>query len=270
VFRGDLRALRRETSELPRIPGPLGEPPDVEDLAPMSRNGLVVHSLGAALNGVALFVTAAFLVQHAEMLVDGWPLVLLAIAVATFLADFVSGLLHWAFDTWFSADPKPLRRMVFVVREHHLRPARIFRYRLRDEAGMLSWFGLLLSAPFLAFALIPAGEPGPVRVAAAVAGVTASLEIVLMLEFHKCGHRIRRGRLIRALQRMHLLLSPEQHLRHHTGEHDVNYCLITGVADRTVGRLGVFRLLERCITGLTGAVPRVDDVEWARRYGRPR
>jgi hypothetical protein len=262
--------LVRETSQVPGIPGPWGEPPDLDELAPLSRNGMLVHLLGAALNGFGLLLTAVFLVRHVEVLGRGWPLILLAIIVATFLADFLSGLLHWAFDTWFNASPTALRRMVFVVREHHLRPARIFRYRLRDEVGMLSWFGLLLASPFLAFALLPAGEPGPVRFAAAVAGVTASLEIVLMLEFHKCGHRMRRGRLIRGLQRIHLLLSPEQHLRHHSGEHDVNYCLITGVADRTVGRLGAFRLLERCICAVTGAVPRADDVEWAKRYGRPR
>ena len=94
-------------------------------------------------------------------------------------------------------------------------------------------------------------------------------EIVFMLEFHKFGHRMRRGRTVRVLQRAGLLLSPEFHLRHHSGAHDQNYCLITGAADRTLGRLGLFRGLERVITAVTGAQPSADDLEWCRRYGRP-
>jgi ubiquitin-conjugating enzyme E2 variant len=89
-----------------------------------------------------------------------------------------------------------------------------------------------------------------------------------MLEFHKCGHRVRGVRAVRALQRLHLLLSPEHHLRHHSGRHDRNYCLITGIADRTLGRLGAFRGLERLISAASGAVPRQNDEVWLRRYGR--
>ena len=59
-------------------------------------------------------------------------------------------------------------------------------------------------------------------------------------------------------------------MRHHSGRHDENYSLITGIADRTLGRLGAFRALERCITAMTGAVPRASDRDWAMRYGRPR
>jgi hypothetical protein len=60
-------------------------------------------------------------------------------------------------------------------------------------------------------------------------------------------------------------------MRHHSGAHDQNYCLITGAADRTlVGRLGIFRLLERIVSALTGAVPRENDRTWSMRHGRPR
>jgi hypothetical protein len=255
---------------LPRIPGPWGEPPDLTVIAPLARTGAIGHAIGGLLNAGAIALAAVFLVRHADVLGGGWPLALLAVLVATFVADFASGLLHWAFDTWFDEGIAPLRRMVMLVREHHMRPARIFRYRLRDEAGLLSWFGLILGAPPLALAVLPEGDPGALRYALAVGAVTVSLEIVFMLEFHKCGHRMRRPRAIRALQRMRLLLSPDDHMRHHSGRHDENYCLITGIADRTLGRLGAFRALERSITTLTGAVPRENDRRWAMRYGRPR
>jgi hypothetical protein len=252
---------------LPRIPGPWGEPPPIEEIQPLTQAGAAMHAGGAALNLAASAYAAAFLVRHRRALAERWPLGVAGVAGGTFAADFVSGLLHWTFDTWFDENAGPLRRMVYLVREHHLRPARIFRYRLRDEAGLLSWFALGLAGPV--YARAAASEPSPARYASVAGALTMATEIVLMLEFHKFGHRVRRGRLVRALQRAGLLLSPDQHLKHHAANHDSSYCLITGIADRTLGRLGVFRALEHVVTGLTGARPREDDVQWALRYGRP-
>ena len=245
------------------------EVPDGRDLAPLSPSTIAIHVSGALANGAATLVALEFLVVHARVLLHGWPLAVVAILVGTFVSDLISGLLHWAFDTWFNEGIAPLQRMVFLVREHHLWPERIFNYSFRHEAGMLSWFGLLGAAPFYAGAMLPSGSPGSIRYALAVAGVTISLQVVFMLEFHKVGHRRHRNPLVRALQRVHLLLPTDEHLRHHAGEHDENYCLITGIADKTLGRLGLFRGLERLVTAVFGAVPREDDHEWARRYGAP-
>lgn len=181
----------------------------------------------------------------------------------------MSGLLHWSFDTWFDEGAEPLRRMVYLVREHHMRPARIFRYRLRDEAGILSWFAFALSAPRFARVIRRPGPVTPARYGVALGGLIMATEIVVALEFHKYGHRLRRGSVARALQKGGLLLSPELHGTHHSGDHDRQYCLITGIADLTLGRLGLFRGLERVITAVTGAQPRRDDVQWCLRYGRP-
>ena len=158
--------------------------------------------------------------------------------------------------------------MVLLVREHHVHPERIFNYSFWQDVGILSWFALLVSAPLFAAAMLPAAPPTPLSYSLAAAGVAISFEIVFMLQFHQCGHRAARGSLARTLQRLHLLLTPRHHLRHHSGGHDCNYCLINGVADRTVGRLGIFRWLERLISALTGAVPRESDRLWLRRYGR--
>jgi ubiquitin-conjugating enzyme E2 variant len=80
-----------------------------------------------------------------------------------------------------------------------------------------------------------------------------------MFEYHKWGHRQRRRPVARLAQRCGLLLSPDHHLRHHRGAHDSHYCLINGMADRTLGCLGLFRGLERVITAVTGAEPRAED-----------
>lgn len=243
---------------------------DVADypLQSLSTFDMGVHLLGGVANGVVALTAVLFLASNVELLSHSWTLVLLGIALGTFTADLVSGLLHWAFDTWFHEDLPLVRRMVLLVREHHTHPQRIFRYNFWQDAGMLSWFALVTSAPLLWSALRSAGTPGSSECLLVVAGLTLSVEIVFMFEFHKCGHRVRRGGVVRTLQRLHLLLSPDHHLRHHSGRHDRNYCLINGVADQTLGRLGIFRALECVISALTGAVPRENDREWRRRFGR--
>jgi hypothetical protein len=235
---------------------------------PFSGVDLAIHISGGLLFALVTLPAIGFLVVHSDVLAAGWPLALLAFAIGTFVADFISGLLHWMFDTWFSEKTTPVRRMVTLVREHHVYPERIFNYSLWHDAGMLSWFALLISAPLFALAILPASTVTSVRYALAVVGVTTSLEIVFMLEFHKCGHRVDRGRVVRTLQRLYLLLSPEHHLGHHSGGHESNYCLINGLADRTLGRLGAFRALEYVVSSLTGATPRESDREWLKRFGR--
>lgn len=235
---------------------------------PFSRAEIVFHMAGALLNGVPALTMLVLLAGHRHSLVAAWPWTLAMLAFGLYVADFVSGLLHWAFDTWFNERNKSVRRMVLLVREHHIYPGRIFSYGVWHEAGILSWFALAISWPLFTLALLPRLLPATERYSLAVAGVTISLCVVFMLEFHKVGHRVRRGRAVRLLQRSGLLLSPEHHLRHHAREHDDNYCLINGWADMTLGRLGIFRALEQAVSAVSGAVPRENDREWRRRYGR--
>ena len=216
--------------------------------------------LGASLNVLVLFVAAARLARHLgaawhPALVAGC---LLAFGAATFAADLTSGLLHWAFDTWFSTTRGAFRRMVSIVREHHVKPDEIFTFRFATDSGILSWFGGS-GAFVLLLASLAAGDHPVLVVALCLAAVIYSADVSLMFEYHKWGHRRRRGPIPRLAQRCGLLLSPDHHLRHHRGAHDSHYCLINGMADRTLGAWGLFRGLERVISAVTGAEPRAED-----------
>jgi ubiquitin-conjugating enzyme E2 variant len=216
--------------------------------------------LGACLNVLVLSLAAGRLAGHLgaawhPALIGGC---LVAFAVATFAADLTSGLLHWAFDTWFSTTEGAFRRMVSIVREHHVKPDEIFSFRFATDSGMLSWFGGSGAFVLLMASLAVADHP-VVVVALCLAAVIYSVDVSLMFEYHKWGHRRRRGRIPRLAQRCGLLLSPDHHLRHHRGDHDSHYCLINGMADRTLGQWGFFRGLERLISAVTGAEPRAED-----------
>lgn len=243
---------------------------DISDpfaVAPFSTSDIAIHIAGGLLNLTCLVFAVLWLAAHSALLVQGWYWTIAALALGTYVADFVSGLLHWTFDTWFSEDWTGVRRMVLLVREHHIHPNRIFQYKLWHDAGLLSWFGLLVSAPIVAWVLTRR-TPAPLEAGLVLGAVVASLEIVFMLEFHKCGHRLKRPAIMRALQWAHVVLSPRQHLRHHSGHHDRNYCIITGIFDQTAGRLGAWRLLERIVSFFTGWAPRENDRVWLRRFGR--
>ena len=146
---------------MPRIPGPWGEPPHVDDVKPMTTTGTAIHLTGAVINSLSSAGAVVYLLRHAGVNKGGWPATVAGAATGSYAGDLASGLLHWSFDTWFDEGVDPLRRMVYVVREHHMRPARIFRYRLRDEAGMLSWFAFAVSAPLYATARLPGRSRRP-------------------------------------------------------------------------------------------------------------
>ena len=246
------------------------EPPPVADfsLPPYSRKDIAYQAAGAV---VGLGLTAAGCIWLARAWTAHPPSpvwVVASLLVAIYLADLTSGLFHWAFDTWFDERMAAIRRSVVTVREHHIFPNRIFRVKFYEEVGTLGWNATAFTGVPMLWILTGMAGGATWATYAILMAVVFNLLMIFMLESHKCGHRTRNPAWVRALQRMGLLLSRDHHLKHHRGNHDINYCLVTGWADLTLGRLGVFRLLERLISRATGAVPQRNDHEWLARAGR--
>jgi len=243
---------------------------DYPQIAPYTRGAIAFHLVGGALNAAFTLAGVVWLFAGWRVALSSWYVLPLALLAGLYVADFVTGFLHWAFDVWFNEKIEFVRRMVIMVREHHLHPQRIFKYSFYHDAGILSWLSLPLTAPAVAYAFVAGADPtaSPALYFLVCASVVVSLCLVFMLEFHKCGHSPDSSRVVRTLQRLHLLLPYEHHMRHHSGNYDRNYCLINGYADLTLGALGVWRGLEAVISAVTGAVPQSNDKEWLSRYGR--
>lgn len=183
------------------------------------------------------------------------PLLLLAGYLA---ADFISGFVHWTFDTWWSPDtPLIGRTLVRTFREHHVDQTAITRHDLIETNGSNAFAALTLVG--MGFAV--RGEETS-RFGAFMAGslFVASLFTSVTSQIHKWAHMARPPVLIRLLQRSRLIITKESHSSHHAPPYAKSYCITCGWMNPTLNFLRFFPALERIISWVTGAIPRKDDI----------
>jgi ubiquitin-conjugating enzyme E2 variant len=193
-----------------------------------------------------------------------WPLTLVATSfVALFLADLISGVVHWATDTWF--DEVLSERVISIAREHHLHPHHIVGYGVRDYIAYSAWPTLLMLGP-IGLPLSLWAAPSPVVFHAMWTVFVISACMYFGTYAHRLGHKQSDWAVVRLLQRWHFLIDVRHHNVHHRDNHDIRYCVVNGWANHVCDRIGFWRGLEWLIHRLTGAVPRKNDYEWFARY----
>jgi hypothetical protein len=215
------------------------------------------HEVGA----VWLFgLLSAGLLYRAAYSLQGHPGVLLAAAFLGYVgSDLASGLVHWGFDTWGSAET-PVLGKVFIVpfRVHHSDPMDITRHGFAATNGHTA----LVASPVLALALL---LPGSWSITPALMVLVLSLcaGVFATNQFHKWAHEENPAAWVQWLQRSHLVLGSAHHALHHARPYARNYCITSGWLNGTLDAVGFFRTLERLITAVTGAKPRRDDLSQA-------
>jgi plasmanylethanolamine desaturase len=177
-------------------------------------------------------------------------LVALAVPLGIVGGDFISGLVHWAADTYGSEDMKVIGpSLVKPFRLHHIYPRDICTHGLVETTGNVC----ILSVPVLSVGLylmwlIPSsGVVAFVVVSFAMIAATT----ILTNQFHKWAHQESPSSFARWLQRNRLVLEPQHHKLHHTQPFDMNYCITNGWLNPLLNKLRFFRRLEAVI-GLFG------------------
>jgi ubiquitin-conjugating enzyme E2 variant len=221
---------------------------------------LVQASEAAALAVAAtLVVCHVFRLDAAHALAAWWtPVVLAATLVA---ADFLTGCVHWAADTWGREDlPIVGPRLIRPFRVHHVNPDDLIGRSFIDANGDVA----LLATPVLAAAfLVPLEHTGG-RVAA-LALVSLAVWVLPTNQVHQWAHQPAAPIVVRWLQGRRLLLSPAAHGHHHTAPYVANYCILTGWCNAPLAAIGFFPAMERLVTALTGARPREEDATYGRQ-----
>jgi hypothetical protein len=218
------------------------------------------NSSGRALRvfeGACVVAAVGLIVAHAVRFavspeIVAWhavPAVLLALPAA----DFLSGFVHWAGDTWGKVTTRWIGpRFLVPFRYHHLRPNDMLDSPFVTTNGDSA----LVSCSILGAAfLIPLDGFGVVAVFAAAVGAWG----LPTSQIHKWAHDPRPPRLARWLQRAGIILRPDHHARHHRSPFAGHYCITTGWCNPLLERLRFWKALERLVSRVTGLKPR-DDV----------
>jgi plasmanylethanolamine desaturase len=179
------------------------------------------------------------------------------IAAAVLLADFVSGLVHWLEDTFWTENSPVVGHWLVVPNSRHHRDGLAFTKLTWLES---SWDLALAGLVIFAITSFMYGSSWSVALFVIV-GANAN-------QIHKWNHMARGDvpRWVKILQSIYILQSPAHHAGHHRGDRNTRYCIVTDVLNPLLDRSRFWRVLEAAAVPLFGA-PRRFDIPISRRLG---
>lgn len=182
-------------------------------------------------------------------------------------ADFGSGLVHWAADTWGSVDlPIIGKNFLRPFREHHLDPTSITRHDFIETNGdnftVVLPILLALAYRFLTKSHQEIQQDFPWTAYLFL----CSIFVAMTNQIHKWSHTYwALPRWVLFLQNNHIILPRKHHRIHHVAPHETYFCITTGWLNWPLERVRFWSALEIIIEYLTGYKPRDDDMKWAQK-----
>ncbi|KAN0043102.1 hypothetical protein ACTA71_010737 [Dictyostelium dimigraforme] len=180
--------------------------------------------------------------------------------LAMFLADFFSGIVHWAADTWGSLDT-PLVGNSFIrsFREHHVVPTQMTHHDVIETNGD----NCMLTVPILAItALGDITMDSTYNMFLMSFLVNLCFWVSLTNQIHKWSHTYKVHPFVGFLQKSGIILSKRDHAIHHRNPFDKYYCITNGWLNPWLASINFWKRLENVVTLLTGVLPRTDDGAW--------
>jgi ubiquitin-conjugating enzyme E2 variant len=189
---------------------------------------------------------------------SGWWLPLAAL-VGILASDWVSGFVHWMFDSYGSLDTPIFGRLAIrTFRHHHVDQYAITRHDFVETNA--SNIALTVIWSTLGFLWLRSDDAPMFNVFMAQSLICATFFTSFTAQIHKWAHQDTPSRIVALLQRSRLVLSPEHHAIHHAAPYNRNYCITMGWMNGPLRAIRFFETLERTIAALTGVVARVDDL----------
>nr|CAD7458613.1 unnamed protein product [Timema tahoe] len=182
-------------------------------------------------------------------------------------ADFSSGFVHWAADTWGSVElPVIGKNFLRPFREHHIDPTSITRHDFIETNGdnfmvpvpVLVW----MAWHFLTHSELEVQQ----RFSWTCYLFLLALFVAMTNQIHKWSHTyFGLPSWVVFLQDYHVILPRRHHRIHHVAPHETYFCITTGWLNWPLEKLHFWQALEWLIECTTGYKPRADDFKWAQK-----
>jgi ubiquitin-conjugating enzyme E2 variant len=190
---------------------------------------------------------------------SGWWMPLAALG-GILLSDWISGFVHWMFDSWGNIDTPVVGRLAIrTFRHHHVDQKAITRHDFIETNGHNIALTNIYSVIGL-YTLRSIADVTLLNVFVCMSLVWATFFTAFTSQIHKWAHQDAPSKFVAFLQRSRIILSPEHHAKHHAAPYNRNYCITVGWMNGPLRAIYYFELLERIITAISGVIPRVDDL----------
>lgn len=182
-------------------------------------------------------------------------------------ADFGSGLVHWAADTWGSVELPILgKNFLRPFREHHIDPTSITRHDFIETNGD----NFMVTIPFLSkltwdFLTLSESEIEQ-KFLWTCYWFLLAIFVAMTNQIHKWSHTyFGLPPWVVWLQEHRIILPRKHHRVHHVAPHETYFCITTGWLNWPLEKLRFWYILEIIIEKFTGCKPRADDLKWAQK-----
>lgn len=232
-----------------------------------------LYSRGKRIQEIICIVVclALMLVDFCYLLYYFQPQAIFTLLLASFAgilsADFASGMVHWAADTWGSVDLPILgKNFIRPFREHHIDPTAITRHDFIETNGDNFMLIILpLAAEAYGFYSL-SREEIYYNYSWYCYVFLLAVFVSITNQIHKWSHTYSGlPKFVKFLQERRIILPRNHHRIHHVSPHETYFCITTGWLDRPLESIRFWRTLEFVIERITGYKPRDDDFKWAQK-----
>ncbi|KAL7522742.1 hypothetical protein ACHAWX_007442 [Stephanocyclus meneghinianus] len=164
------------------------------------------------------------------------------------LADFGSGVFHWAVDNYGNGRTPVMGSIIAAFQGHHSAPWTItYRGFCNNVWKLCIPFGI----PTIAIISYLAGPENPM--VTLFFAVFCAIEIMSQ-ELHKWSHMTVKETpvWVNTLQDLGITIARVPHAKHHLAPYDGNYCIVSGICNDALDKSGFFRWMEHKIYEVNG------------------
>jgi len=193
--------------------------------------------------------------------------IFVGIITGLLIADFMSGLVHWAADTWGNLEwPFVGRTFIRSFREHHVAPSAMCNHDFVETNGD-NLMAILLPLYLLVRTDILRNSTDGISpywfdVFTYCFWLSAAVGVAFTNQFHQWSHTYRPPTVVTWLQKSGIILPKDNHLIHHRPAFDGYYCITTGWLNPVLEKTRFWKGLEALVSKATGLIPREDDYKW--------